>query len=62
MMSLLKSRAGSFVDSEDAVVAVEYAVLMALIGAVVITSAAALGEALKQIFDNIIYRLPDGRG
>jgi len=61
-MTAFLSRTRSFIRSEDGPAAVEYAVLLALIGVVVLAAATGLGEMVRDTFANIASRLPDGNG
>ena len=46
-----------FLVSEDGPTAVEYAIMAALVGVVVITGATLLGEALNNVFTRISTKL-----
>jgi pilus assembly protein Flp/PilA len=47
----------AFLVGEDAVTAIEYALIAALVGVGVAVAAKALGEGISAAFDNLVARL-----
>lgn len=49
----------TFLNDEDAVTSIEYALIAALVGIGVAVAAKALGGGISAAFDNIVNRLAD---
>ena len=60
VMSGPLTRAKAFLRSEDGATATEYAVMLGLVAAVVITSVSMLGEQVSATFSGVTAELPSG--
>jgi pilus assembly protein Flp/PilA len=56
-MKTIFTAVNDFLVDEDAVTAIEYALIAALVGVGVAVAAKALGEGISAAFDNLVARL-----